>query len=322
MNRSILVCALLLMATASVIAQEDSQSSPYQGTSTPPPDSTIVTTSTPQAKPPAAHITAPGQTQARIQAQTKAPVQAQSAYPASTDTEVNDTDPDSEIVGGQRSATPQREPVLTQRSYADDPDGDIVHPRPLRPGELPEGTTIRVRLLDRLSSASSERGETFRSRVASDVVLGDKVLIPAGAEIDGRVAGVSTGHVGGHGSMHLMPETVILANGKSYQLRAVITETPGARSKVGSEGAILPASRLKRDSIEYGGAVGGGAATGAILGGPVGALAGSMVGAGIITTHLLVSHPQATLEPGTAMIFTLTEPLQMAAPRVADTREY
>jgi hypothetical protein len=318
MNRPILVCALLLMATASVIAQEDSQSSPYQGTSTPPSDDTIVTTSTPQAKPNAGHRATPAQNQVQIQAQTKAPVQAQ---PANADPAVNNSDPDSGIVGVQRNATPQREPVLTQRSNAADPDGDIVHPHPLRPGELPEGTTIRVRLLDRLSSVSSEKGETFRCSVASDVMQGEKVLIPAGAEIDGRVVGISTGHVGGHGSMQLLPEKVILADGKSYQLRAVITGTPGAKSKVGSEGTILPASRIKRNGIEYGGAVGAGATTGAILGGPVGAFAGSVVGAGVITAHLLVSHPQATLEPGTAMIFTLTEPLQMATPGATETSE-
>jgi hypothetical protein len=254
----------------------------------------------------------------QIQAQTKAPVQAQ---PANADPAVNNSDPDSGIVGVQRNATPQREPVLTQRSNAADPDGDIVHPHPLRPGELPEGTTIRVRLLDRLSSVSSEKGETFRCSVASDVMQGEKVLIPAGAEIDGRVVGISTGHVGGHGSMQLLPEKVILADGKSYQLRAVITGTPGAKSKVGSEGTILPASRIKRNGIEYGGAVGAGATTGAILGGPVGAFAGSVVGAGVITAHLLVSHPQATLEPGTAMIFTLTEPLQMATPGATETSE-
>jgi hypothetical protein len=247
-----------------------------------------------------------------------APIQAQTA---NADPPVNDPDPDSGIVGVQRDATPRREPVLIWRNYAADPDGDIVHPRPPRPGELPEGTTIRVRLLDRLSSVSSEKGETFRSRVASDVMQGDQVLIPAGAEIDGRVAGVSTGRVGGHGSMQLLPETVILVDGTRYHLRAVITGTPGARTKTGSEGTILPASRLKRDGIEYGGAVGAGAATGAILGGPVGALAGSMIGAGVITTHLLVNHPQATLEPGTAMIFTLTEPLQMATARATSTNE-
>jgi len=42
------------------------------------------------------------------------------------------------------------------------------------------------------------------------------VLIPAGAEIDGRVVEVSRGHTGGHGTMRLRPETVILPDGMRY----------------------------------------------------------------------------------------------------------
>jgi hypothetical protein len=106
---------------------------------------------------------------------------------------------------------------------------------------LGEGTTIRVELLDRLSTTSSERGEAFRCRVASDVLQGGQVLIPAGAEIDGRVAEVSSGHAGGRGSMRLQPETVILANGSRYMLHADVTGTPGSRTRVGGEGTILPA---------------------------------------------------------------------------------
>ena len=50
-----------------------------------------------------------------------------------------------------------------------------------------------------------------------------------------------------------------------------------------------------------------------ILGGPVGALAGTIIGAGAVTVHQMVSHPQATLEPGTTLMFTLTEPLNLVA---------
>jgi hypothetical protein len=53
------------------------------------------------------------------------------------------------------------------------------------------------------------------------------------------------------------------------------------------------------------------------MGGPVGALTGGLIGAGVVTTHLLVSHPQATLEPGTMLLFTLTEPLQMTPPNMS-----
>jgi hypothetical protein len=40
-------------------------------------------------------------------------------------------------------------------------------------------------------------------------------------------------------------------------------------------------------------------------------LTGSLIGAGVVTAHLLISHPQATLESGTAMLFTTTQRLSM-----------
>jgi hypothetical protein len=308
MNRPILVCALLLMATAALGAQDASQSSQYQGTSTPPPDDMIIANDAPQAKPPAG--------QPAVVATPQRPVQTQSqpvaVIPAAANPAVSSSDPDTGIVQVEQSTGASEQPELSTRNHVADPDGDIVHPQPLRPGELGEGTIIRVKLLDRLSTTGSERGEAFRSRVASDVLQGDQVLIPAGAEIDGRVADVSSGRVGGRGSMRLQPETVILPNGSRYSLRAEVTGTPGSRTHVGGEGAILPGSRLKRDGLEYGGAVGGGAITGAVVAGPVGALTGGLIGAGVVTAHLLINHPQATLEPGTVLIFSLSESLLMA----------
>ena len=203
------------------------------------------------------------------------------------------------------------QPTLNDRTAAIDPDGDIVHPAPLAPGTLGEGAMIRVRLLDRLSTAQSQSGDRFRTRVASDVIQDGQVLIPAGAEIDGKVASVSSGHLGGHGSMRLQPETVILADGSRFHLYAQTSGAPGSRDRVGSEGAITPGSRLKKDGIEYGGATGAGVVTGAILGGPGGALAGGIIGASVITAHLLISHPQATLDTGTVLLFTLSEPLHL-----------
>jgi hypothetical protein len=303
MNRSILASALFVAATAVAAAQN---ANPYQGTSNPPPDDQITTSSTPEAKPPA------GQP---MVAEPATPVQQQpDAQPLPVDPALNSAparlpgDDDGIVHGGQDAPAV---PAVAERSYANDPDGDIVHPHALRPGELGEGTNIRVRLLQRLSTASSVKGEAFRTRVASDVLQGGQVVIPAGAEIDGRVVQVSSGHLGGHGYMRLQPQTVILPDGTRFQLHAETTGTPGSRTRIASEGAITPGSRLKRDGIEYGGAVGTGLVAGAVLGGPVGAVTGGLVGAGAVTVHLLVSHPQATLESGTTVVFTLTEPLDM-----------
>jgi hypothetical protein len=212
------------------------------------------------------------------------------------------------------------QPALNRRAPNYDPDGDIVHPE-VPPGSLGEGTTIRVRLLQRLSSSYNAEGDGFKTSVASDVMQGGQVLIPAGSEIDGRVVRISTGHAGGHGSMRLEPDTVTLPDGSHYRLYAQVAAAPGSNTHVTGEGTVVPDSRAKRDGIEYGGAVGAGAVTGAVLGGPVGALTGSIVGAGLVTTHLLVSHPQATLDTGTVLIFSLTEPLTLVPATSTGNRE-
>ena len=194
---------------------------------------------------------------------------------------------------------------------ASDPDGDIVHPAPLGPGMIGEGTMIRVRLMNDLSSNFTEQGEPFRSRVASDVLSGGNVVIPAGAEISGRVTEVSTGHFAGHGTLMLKPETVTLPNGQSFHLHAAVTAVPGTRERVDNEGMISAQSNKLKAGIEYGSVMGVGAITGAYLGGPVGALAGTIVGAGVVTTHLLVSHPQAHLDNGDVLMLTVTEQIHM-----------
>ena len=290
MNRPLLACAFFALATTALVAQDATQSQ-YSGTSNPPPDDTIITSEqqAPIAKPSPAHPI----TQAQ-----PAPVQA---GPMNAAPRLNGTDQD--IVSAP--------PLNTRASSNYDPDSDIVHPAALPPGTLGEGTLIRIKLLDELSSNLSEKGQPFRSRVATDVLQNGQVVIPAGAEIDGRVADLSTGHFGGHGSILLEPETVTLENGSKFRLHAMVASTPGSNARVNSEGLITPGSRLKRDGIEYAGVGGGGMAVGAALGGPVGMLAGGIIGAGVVTTHLLESHPQTTLEAGSYLMLTVTEQVQL-----------
>jgi len=295
-----------MIATAAALgAQEASQPGQYQGRSNPPPDDMIITSNPPQPKPPA------GQP---AYAQPVAPIRTPpEQQPSSVDPSLNPQLPDDSDIVHVASGQPVQpgQPDLAVRPAGFDPDGDIVHPRPLQPGELAEGTTIRVKLLQRLSTVNTQQGEAFRTQVATDVLQDGQVLIPAGSEIDGKVVKVSSGHPGGHGSMRLRPDAVILPNGTRYQLDAETTGTPGSKTHVAGESTIVPDSRIRRDGIEYGGAVGAGAVTGAIVGGPAGALTGSLIGAGVITAHLLISHPQATLETGTTLLFTLTEPLNL-----------
>jgi outer membrane biosynthesis protein TonB len=312
MNRPILVFSMLVAAAATLAAQDPQQAqqqqpNPYAGTSAPPSDSTIQDSQppapTPQPKPSPAQYP-----------QQSAPAQPPQAAPAQVPLPANSYAPANGTDSGTVQIAPDNsQPTLNQRAPMDDPDGDIVHPAPPPPGTLGYGTTIRVRLLDRLSTTESREGEPFHTRVSSDVYQNDQVLIPAGSEIDGRIVHVSTGHLGGHGSMVLHPETVILPNGAQFKMYAQLSGTPGSNTRVGDEGALTPGSRIKRDSIEYGGATGAGVVAGAVVGGPAGALAGGLIGAGAVTVHLLINHPQAKLDEGSTLVFTLTEPLDLVS---------
>jgi hypothetical protein len=286
-SHAMIAAAVLSLATAAAAQQaQPTQPDPYQGVSQPPSGPILTTQDAPAATPkpsPAVVATAP--------------------VPPPTS-----PGPDASYSSNYPSPNPPPPPLYARPA---DPDGDIVHPLPARPGELMEGTTIRVRLMDRISSSETEKGEPFRGQVAQDVMQNGQVLIPAGSSIEGRVSAVSTGHLGGHGSFRLRPEAVILPDGSRFQLHAETTGAPGSKAKIGSEGSINPGSRAKKDGVEYGAVVGTGVVAGAVLGGPVGALTGGLIGAGVVTTHLMVDHPQATLEPGAILLFSTTEPMNL-----------
>jgi hypothetical protein len=331
MKRAIIVngfvCTLLATTAIALGAQEANQPNRYQGTSNPPPDSTITTPApeaapqnTSPAKPSPSHYAQPQAAPPPYAAESVPnegdPAQANVPAPANATETLpppshGDGTDDGIVQVAPGDNPPQR--GFDRRAEMADPDGDIVHPAPLPQGELGEGTNIRVRLMGRLSTSETQPGESFHTRVASDVVQNGQVIIPVGSQIDGKVLSVSTGHAGGHGSMRLRPDSVTLPDGSHFRLYAQLSGAPGSTDRIGNEGLVTPGSRLKKDGIEYGGAVGAGAVTGAILGGPGGALAGTIIGASVISVHLLVSHPQATLENGTVLLFTLSEPLNLVA---------
>jgi len=325
MQRAIFLCAIFSVSVTALGAQQTNPSNPYEGVSAPPPNNEIIDEAPPQPKPPAAHpmiappaAPLPGSAQqatppaATAGSETARPGQIPPDFITSTNSNGTDAGIVEPAGTAEPASQPKVQPTVLSRLYASDPDGDIVHPQGLPPGELGNGTVIRVRLLDELASGINQTGDTFRSRVIQDVLQDGSVLIPSGSEIDGKVVRLSTGEgLGSSGSMDLRPEAVILPDGTHYRMYAIVSGTPGSHTRVGAEGTVTPGAQWKRDGIDYGAGVGAGAATGAILGGPVGALAGTVIGAAAVTVHLLVSHPQATLDQGSTLEFTLTEPLNL-----------
>src|ERR1700735_4340978 len=186
MKRNIFVYALLAATAAVLGAQQSSQPGAYSGTSNPPPDDTITTPEpqpAPMAKPSPSHPmyaqpAAPQQTQQNAQPAQRSLDGSLYSIPANG---ADGTDDGIVQVAPDASAPPALNPRAARIDAASsDPDGDIVHPGPLPPGTLGEGAVIRVRLMDRLSTAMNQSGDAFRTRVVSDVIQDGQVLIPAG----------------------------------------------------------------------------------------------------------------------------------------------
>ena len=157
---------------------------------------------------------------------------------------------------------------------------------------MPAGAQIRIRVDQALSTDDTQAGAPFSGRVMLNVMENGSVIIPAGSTMRGRVVQVSQGHHFGPGaSLRLRPDVVVLPDGTAYHLDAQVAYSNADGTQVGSEGAVQPSSHVVKKSIEYGATMGTGAIVGAAIAGPPGALAGTLVGAGLVTTHLLLQHP-------------------------------
>ncbi|QNI34128.1 hypothetical protein H7849_09615 [Alloacidobacterium dinghuense] len=297
----------LLLAPAG-FAQQASQP-PNTGVSNPPADDTIVTSQEEPATPPVAKPSPAVPAQPAVAA--TAPPTSASAAAANPDygivTSVSST--------SANTSTPAASATLSKRPY--NPDEDIVGYVPSPSNELAEGTNIRARLMDTLSTRETNAGTSFKAQVATDVYKDGRIIIPAGSELRGRVVSVSQGHhFGPAATLRLRPDVVILPDGTAYHLYAQVIESKAPNTRTDSEGGIQPSSHLKKEMIEYGAGAGTGAIVGAKIAGPHGAVIGSLVGAGVITVHLMMQHPEiAEVPKGSVVTFSLTEPMDLMPTR-------
>jgi hypothetical protein len=301
--------AATLAVSGAAFAQQATNSDPYSGVSQPPPDATI--TASPD-QPPAP---TPPKPSPAVPAAAPAPPAPATAAPAATPAPAasSSTNPDFDIVSsvpGENPPPAASGATLQTRPGADD---GIVSEVPSSGNELAEGTNIRVKISDKLSTNETSAGSPFQGEVVKDVSKDGSVIIPAGSVLKGRVIGVSQGHhFGPSATLRLRPDLVILPDGTAYHLYGQVagSEAPGTRTD--SEGGIQSRPQTTKTAVEYGAAAGTGAVVGAYAGGPVGAVVGTVVGAGVVTAHILLQHPSAAVVPaGSIVTFSLTESMAL-----------
>jgi hypothetical protein len=221
-------------------------------------------------------------------------------------------DPDANIVTEATAGRAERR-LLSAPDAKDNVDDGIVTYVPSKPGEIPDGTLVKVRLDEELSTLTTRPGTKFTAQVSEPVMRDGRVIVPVGSVLEGRVTWVRGGRrIGGAAAIHLEPRSVTLPDGMQYFLRARVIDTNSwENTKVDEEGTIMRSENKKRNVGIIALTTGGGAAAGAMIGGPAGALVGAGVGAGVTTVLWLKQDRQAELPRNLGVVFCLTEPMRV-----------
>ncbi len=129
--------------------------------------------------------------------------------------------------------------------------------------DIPSGTTIKVRMIDKLSSEESQIGDTFHGTLEEPIEVDGKVLYPKGADVMGRVTDVHrSGRLSESGELDLVLVTV-----SSGRVAMSLTAQP----------LVIKGESHTKSNV---GKIGGGTALGAIIGGIAGGGKGAAIGAG------------------------------------------
>ncbi len=164
-----------------------------------------------------------------------------------------------------------------------------------RRAELPSGTTIQVRLGDRLDSGESQVGDQFDLIVSQPVVTESGEAIPEGAVIHGEVTEVvRAARPQRPGKLVLQP-TSMTVNGESIPLEGTIT----------AEGGELEGEESIREDL---GEIGIGAGIGAVIGGILKGGKGALAGGG---TFIATKGEQVELPVEAPLMVRLEEPISV-----------
>jgi outer membrane biosynthesis protein TonB len=166
---------------------------------------------------------------------------------------------------------------------------------------IPDGTTLSVRMIDSVDSATAQPGQVFRASLDSPIVIDDNVVVPAQADVQGRVVdSASAGRISGKSDLAV--ELFKLSyNGRTYTLHT------NQYSRVGTSRGKTTATR----GI-------GGAALGAIIGGLAGGGRGAAIGATVgggagVGSAAIKKGQQVKIDSEQVLVFTLQSPLTVTA---------
>lgn len=192
---------------------------------------------------------------------------------------------------------------------------------------VPAGTKVLLELRSAVDTRSAKSGDGVYLSSTFPVVVGNRVMIPAGVYVQGVVDRVQrAGQVKGRAQLDMHFTSIIFPNGSVVEIPGIVNSVPGAKdqSVKNEEGTIeqkpdkgRDAARVAEIGIPVGGTVGtiGGVASGHPLAGGLGGLAAGAAAAGIVS--LFTRGADVTLASGTQVEMVLQRPLLLEETNLA-----
>jgi hypothetical protein len=194
---------------------------------------------------------------------------------------------------------------------------------------IPAGTKVPLTLKQAISTKNAREGDPVYAETAFPFVANDRILIPAGTYIQGKISRVEHAKRGFKGGAGLLIHftSMIYPTGYTVMLPGSVDNTPGAddkrvKDKEGTIKADNQNGKRIEDAAKTGaeaGTVGtiGGLAAGGFNGARYGGLAGV---AGGVAWALLKHGPDVRLEAGTSLEMEIQRDVPVDAARIQVVR--
>jgi hypothetical protein len=189
---------------------------------------------------------------------------------------------------------------------------------------IPAGSKIPVALKHAISTKSAREGDSIYAETNFPFVLNEKVLVPSGTYVQGKISQVKRGgRIKGRAELLIHFTTLIYPSGYTVMLPGAVENVPGANntSMKGEEGAIQQDSQKGQKAGTIASTAGTGAVVGGLSRGGKGALIGAGIGGAVGTAiALLTRGNDVRLEPGTTIEMVIQRPITLDATRLASVK--
>jgi hypothetical protein len=185
---------------------------------------------------------------------------------------------------------------------------------------IPPGTKVPLALKQSLSTKNAREGDAVYAETTFPVVFNDRIVIPAGTYVQGRISKVKRGgRVKGRAEVLMHFSTLIYPSGYTVVLPGAVENVPGAEktSMKDDEGTIRQDSQTGEKAKTVATAAGTGAVVGGLSNGVKGGLIGAGIGGGVGTAiGLLTRGNDVKMDAGTTLEMVIQREVPLDASRI------